>query len=34
MTDNTKIFEYLFKYLIIGDAAVGKSILLLRYIHS
>ena len=27
-------FDYLFKYIIIGDAAVGKSNLLLRYIHS
>ena len=24
-------FDYLFKYIIIGDAAVGKSNLLLRY---
>ena len=26
-------FDYLFKYIIIGDAAVGKSNLLLRYAH-
>ena len=26
-------FDYLFKYIIIGDAAVGKSNLLLRYVH-
>ena len=26
-------FDYLFKYIIIGDAAVGKSNLLLRYSH-
>ena len=26
-------FDYLLKYIIIGDAAVGKSNLLLRYIH-
>ena len=26
-------FDYLFKYIIIGDAAVGKSNLLLRYTH-
>ena len=26
-------FNYLFKYIIIGDAAVGKSNLLLRYVH-
>jgi Ras-related protein Rab-2A len=33
MTDNAKNFDYLFKYIIIGDAAVGKSNLLLRYTH-
>ena len=26
-------FDYLLKYIIIGDAAVGKSNLLLRYVH-
>ena len=26
-------FKYLFKYIIIGDSAVGKSNILLRYIH-
>ena len=26
-------FKYLFKYIIIGDSSVGKSNLLLRYIH-
>ena len=26
-------FNYLFKYIIIGDSAVGKSNILLRYIH-
>ena len=26
-------FDYLLKYIIIGDAAVGKSNLLLRYAH-
>ena len=26
-------FNYLFKYIIIGDAAVGKSNILLRYVH-
>ena len=29
----TEGFDYLFKYIIIGDAAVGKSNLLLRYSH-
>ena len=29
----TEGFDYLFKYIIIGDAAVGKSNLLLRYTH-
>ena len=34
MTNNPSInFNYLFKYIIIGDAAVGKSNLLLRYAH-
>ena len=27
------IYNYLFKYIIIGDSAVGKSNILLRYIH-
>ena len=26
-------YDYLLKYIIIGDAAVGKSNILLRYIH-
>ena len=26
-------FNYLFKYIIIGDSAVGKSNILLRYVH-
>ena len=26
-------FHYLLKYIIIGDSAVGKSNILLRYIH-
>ena len=30
---NAVNFDYLFKYIIIGDAAVGKSNLLLRYAH-
>jgi len=34
MSNNPSInFNYLFKYIIIGDAAVGKSNLLLRYAH-
>ena len=34
MTSTSQIsFNYLFKYIIIGDAAVGKSNLLLRYTH-
>ena len=34
MTNNPSInFNYLSKYIIIGDAAVGKSNLLLRYAH-
>ena len=34
MTNKPSInFNYLFKYIIIGDAAVGKSNLLLRYAH-
>jgi small GTP-binding protein len=34
MASNPSInFNYLFKYIIIGDAAVGKSNLLLRYAH-
>ena len=27
-------FHYLFKYIIIGDSAVGKSNLLLQYCHN
>ena len=27
-------FNYLFKYIIIGDSSVGKSNLLLRYSHN
>ena len=27
-------FHYLFKYIIIGDSAVGKSNLLLQYAHN
>ena len=34
MTSGNMInFDYLLKYIIIGDAAVGKSNLLLRYVH-
>ena len=33
MTSSSINFNYLFKYIIIGDAAVGKSNLLLRYAH-
>ena len=34
MTENPDVnFNYLFKYIIIGDSAVGKSNILLRYIH-
>ena len=33
MTSESVNFDYLFKYIIIGDAAVGKSNLLLRYAH-
>ena len=34
MNDNPGVsFNYLFKYIIIGDSAVGKSNILLRYIH-
>ena len=34
MTTTSQVtFNYLFKYIIIGDAAVGKSNLLLRYTH-
>ena len=33
MTNESVNFDYLFKYIIIGDAAVGKSNLLLRYAH-
>ena len=32
-TSQAAKFDYLFKYIIIGDAAVGKSNLLLRYAH-
>ena len=32
-TSQAAKFDYLFKYIIIGDAAVGKSNLLLRYVH-
>ena len=31
--DSSINFDYLLKYIIIGDAAVGKSNLLLRYVH-
>ena len=33
MSGGATNFDYLFKYIIIGDAAVGKSNLLLRYAH-
>ena len=33
MSGPGKNFNYLFKYIIIGDSAVGKSNILLRYIH-
>jgi small GTP-binding protein len=33
MSSSAINFNYLFKYIIIGDAAVGKSNLLLRYAH-
>ena len=33
MANESGSFDYLFKYIIIGDAAVGKSNLLLRYAH-
>jgi len=33
MTDDAKNYDYLFKYIIIGDMAVGKSNLLLRFTH-
>lgn len=33
-TSTTINFNYLFKYIIIGDSAVGKSNLLLRYTHN
>ena len=34
MTQGSMVnFDYLLKYIIIGDAAVGKSNLLLRYVH-
>jgi Ras-related protein Rab-2A len=33
MTTGSVNFDYLLKYIIIGDAAVGKSNLLLRYAH-
>ena len=31
---STVSFDYLFKYIIIGDAAVGKSNILLKYAHN
>lgn len=34
MASSTVNFNYLFKYIIIGDSAVGKSNLLLQYIHN
>lgn len=33
MNTSTPNFHYLFKYIIIGNAAVGKSNMLLQYIH-
>ena len=34
MTENPDVnFNYLFKYIIIGDSAVGKSNILLRYVQ-
>ena len=33
MSSSAINFNYLFKYIIIGDAAVGKSNILLRYVH-
>lgn len=33
-TNSTINFNFLFKYIIIGDSAVGKSNLLLRYTHN
>ena len=30
---STPNFNYLFKYIVIGDSAVGKSNILLRYVH-
>jgi len=33
MSNPGVMFNYLFKYIIIGDSAVGKSNILLRYIH-
>ena len=33
MSSSAINFNYLFKYIIIGDAAVGKSNILLRYAH-
>ena len=32
-SEPTVNYSYLFKYIIIGDSAVGKSNILLRYIH-
>ena len=32
--NNITQFDYLFKYIIIGDAGVGKSNILLRYVYS
>lgn len=34
MTSNTVNFNYLFKYIIIGDSSVGKSNILLKYAHN
>lgn len=34
MNTQTLNFHYLFKYIIIGNASVGKSNLLLKYIHN
>ena len=31
---STVNFNYLFKYIIIGDSAVGKSNILLKYAHN
>ena len=34
MASNTVNFNYLFKYIIIGDSSVGKSNILLKYAHN